>query len=396
MKKRSDKLRRNIDILAWNTFLAELRLYYPVAVLAFQAAAGSFAEAMSVFAVRETSQALLEVPTGVLSDKMGRRLTFVFGSLAELVGVSFYALAFFTPYPLWFLYAGAALFGFAGALFSGNNDALIYETLSAYRRAGDTAKMIGRVSSMGQLGLAASGVLASLCLLLGLSYRDLMVFSVFPIFLSFLLSLFMIEPPRHKAEEERSLAHMKQALKLIVKNPRLRWLAIAGAVKHGLGNATHSFTPGFIDSVRPAWLTPLYRSAQNGLGAVSFWFAGRVAKRFGLMRSLFGATAYSYLAAGISFATATFFSPFLLLTTQFSYAVGLTADGALKQENFSKAQRSTMGSLIAFAGSLVSGAGAVLTGVLADYFGPADSLLILLLITLPTALIYFRLYKAER
>ena len=390
------KLQRNIPLLAWNAFFAELRLYYPVAVLAFQTVAGSFAEAMSVFAVMSISQALLEIPTGIFSDKIGRRMTLIVGAAAEVLGAICISLAMSVSWGLWLLYAAALSIGFANAMFSGNNDALVYETLLTFRRTQETSKMIGRVSSMGQTALAISGVLASYCLLSGMSYQNLMVLSLFPVAISFIFTLFIVEPPQHEIKEPQTLTHMKQALKLIVTNNRLRWLAIASAVKSGLGQTAHVFAPGFIESVWPSWMTPLYRTGQNGLGAIGFWFAGYVTRRFGLMKSLLGATIYSYGASFVAYITTTAFSPILMLTTQLSYAVGLTADSALKQENFSKAQRSTMGSIISFAGSLVGGIGSILAGVLADHLGPGDALLILLLITVPTAGIYFRLYKKER
>lgn len=396
MKNRSGRLRRNLDILAWNTFFAELRLYYPVAVLAFDAVSGSFTSAMSVFAVMSVSQALFEIPTGIFSDKIGRRMTLIVGALAEVIGAACIALAFSVPHGILMLYAAGFFIGLGNAMFSGNNEALLYETLSYYRCTHENAKMLGRISSMGQLGLATSGVLAGLLLLAGFSYQHLMMLSFFPVFVSFVLTLFIVDPPIHKARQVQTLAHMKDAFSLILQNPRLRWLAIASSIKNGLGYGAHYFMPGFIAAVWPAWLTSLFSTAQNGFGAICFWIAGRVTKRFGLMQSLFGATVYSYLACGIAFITANIFSPLLLLTTQFSYAIALTSDTALKQENFSQAQRSTMGSLISFAGALVSGVGSILAGVLADHFGPSQSLTIILLLTLPTALVYFRLYRDNK
>lgn len=396
MTRKSNHLRRNLDLMPLGAFLGSTQLFYPVAVLAYREVTGSFANAMGVFAVMGVSQALLEVPTGILSDKVGRRMTSIFGSAVETLGIVLLALSFHVSFGLVPLYAGAFCIGLSNALYSGNNDALLYETLLHYRRTKESAEMIGRVYSMAQIGLALSGVLASGLLLFGLEYSDLVALSIIPVSSAFLLSFFFVEPPTHKAKGVENLQHMKDALKLIVRNPRLRGLAIAGAIKRGMGDAAHNFTPGFVDAVWPAWLTPLYRAGQNGLGAVSFWCAGRITKRFGLMKSLLGATVYSYIASGIAYAMATFFSPILMLTTQLSYAVGMTADGALKQENFSAAQRSTMGSLISFAGALVGGFGSILAGVLADHFGAAESLLIILLLTAPTAMVYFRLYKAEK
>lgn len=328
MTRKTNNLRRNLDLMPIGALLGSTQLFYPVAVLAYREVTGSFAEAMSVFAVMSVSQALLEIPTGIFSDKIGRRMTSILGSAVETLGIVLLALSFHVSLGLAVLYAGAFCIGLSNALYSGNNDALLYETLLHYRRTKESAKMIGRVYSMAQIGLALSGVLASPLLLFGFDYSDLVALSIIPVFSAFLLSFFFVEPPTHKAKGVENLKHMKEALKLIVQNPRLRGLAIAGAVKRGMGDAAHNFTPGFVDAVWPAWLTPLYRAGQNGLGAASFWYAGRITKRFGLMKSLLGATVYSYVASGIAYATATFFSPILMLTTQLSYAVGMTADGA--------------------------------------------------------------------
>lgn len=396
MKRKSNNLRRNLHLLPWNALFGSMQLFYPVAVLAYREVTGSFADAMGVFAVMSVSQALLEIPTGVFSDKIGRRMTFILGAAAETLAVALLAFSFYVPFGFMLLYIGAFFIGFANSMYSGNNDALLYETLLHYRRTREMAKMLGRVYSMAQIGLALSGVLATALLYFGLGYRHLVVLSVIPVFSAFLMTLFLVEPPTHKAKGVENLRHMKDALKLIVRNPRLRGLALAGAIKQGMGDAAHNFTPGFVDAVWPAWLTPLYRAGQNGLGAIFFWCAGHITKKFGLMKSLLGATVYSYIASGIAYVMATFFSPILMLTTQLSYAVGRTAENALKQENFSAAQRSTMGSLISFAGAIVGGVGSILAGVLADHFGAAESLLILLLITAPTAAIYFRLYKTDK
>ncbi len=395
-KKHSPRLYRNLTLLAWNAFFAELRIYYPVAVLAFQAVSGSFVEAMGVFALMGVSQAFLEVPTGIFSDKIGRRNTLISGSLAEVIGAGFLALAFLLPHGVWALYVGAAFIGLANALHSGNSDALIYETLSHYKQTQKASKVFGRIGSMGQGALALSGGLAALCLWLGMSYTNLMVLSVFPVLASFVFTLFIVEPTKREVEETHTIKHMKKALHLIVSNPRLRWLTIASAIKTGLGQASHSFTPGFIETVWPLWLTPLYRTAQNGIGAISFWFSGRLTERYGLMKTLLGGSAYSYLAALIAYLMSTVISPVLLLSTQISYASSITAEKALKQESFSNAQRSTMESIISLAGALVGGAGSIIAGYLADIYSPSQSLIVLLSITLPTVIVYYKLYQKER
>jgi len=94
MTRKSNNLRRNLNLLPWNALFGSMQLFYPVAVLAYREVTGSFADAMGVFAVMSVSQALLEIPTGVFSDKIGRRMTFILGSIAEVLGIVLLALSF--------------------------------------------------------------------------------------------------------------------------------------------------------------------------------------------------------------------------------------------------------------------------------------------------------------
>lgn len=394
-RRKNNKLRRNFQLLAWSTLLAETRLYYPVAVLAFEAVTGSFTEAMSVFAIQNICQALFELPTGVFSDKIGRRMTLVIGAGVEALGGLCIASAFFMTNGLWALYVAALCIGFSDAMFSGNNDALLYETLAYYRRTKEAPKAIGRVHSMGQIGLGLASALAIVLLFAGMSYKDLAVLSFFPVFAGFLLTFFIVEPPYRKDVQEKTFDHLKKAFELIVKNSRLRWLAIASVIRYGLGSSAHTFKPGFVVTVWPMWLVPLYTVGQNVVGFFGFWFAGRIIKRVGLMRSLLSFTVCIYFINGIAYGIATALSPVLMIVTQLSYAVCLTAENALKQANFSKAQRSTMGSLISLVTSIIGGISSVFIGVLADRFGPTHTLLIVVGISSFVTVIYIKLYNRE-
>jgi len=395
-KKKRTKLRRNLYLLPANTFFAELLLYYPVAILAFQAVTGSFTQAMTVYAIMNIVQATLEVPTGIMSDKKGRRFTFIAGALCELIGTLLFAAAFFLPHGLWYLYAGGVFFGCARALFSGNYYAMIYETLAYFRRTDELPKLLGRTHSMGQIALAITGIVASLCLWFGLEYKHLVFFTPIPITLSFICALFTIEPPQHIMKESGSWQHMKEAMRLLIKNPELRGLAIANILQKGLGEISHSFAPGFIASVWPLWLVPIFRTLQNAISAPCFWIAGSFLKKFGLLRSLLSGSIFSYITSFIAYTLSTFISPILLLLTRPSYSITTIADQSLQQERFSDEQRSTMGSLIAFCGSILGGVGAILTGVIADYFGPAQALITLLVLGTPSVIIYYRLFNKSK
>src|SRR5688572_28940891 len=138
------KLRHNLKILTWFNFFTDFKLYAPVAVIYFSMVTGSFALGMSIFSIVMISSALFEIPTGVLSDHMGRRRTLMFGALASVAYVTCYAIG----QSYWILAIGALFEGLSRSLYSGNNDALLYDTLKEEGKEEEFAEYAGKLSSM--------------------------------------------------------------------------------------------------------------------------------------------------------------------------------------------------------------------------------------------------------
>src|SRR3990167_1709082 len=83
---------RNIKILTWFNFFTDFKLYAPIAIIYFAQVSGSFALGMSIFSITMISSALLEIPTGVYSDRIGRRKTMYLGAVSAVCCVIFYAI----------------------------------------------------------------------------------------------------------------------------------------------------------------------------------------------------------------------------------------------------------------------------------------------------------------
>ncbi|MDD2325154.1 MAG: hypothetical protein PHW63_03985, partial [Alphaproteobacteria bacterium] len=157
------------------------------------------------------------------------------------------------------------------------------------------------------------------------------------------------------------------------------------------------FTPGFVDSVWPTWMTPLYRIGQHAIGACSFWIAGPIIKRFSAINILAAGTGFSYTLMLIATGITNFFSPLLLMTTQASYALTKTADLTVQQENFSNEQRATMGSLISLGTAGVTAVAAVLTGWISDVTTPAFAMGFMIVArALIVQSTYWRIYRKHK
>lgn len=392
------KLARNYNLMGLNELFGALRLFYPISILYFTEITGSFAAGMGVFSFATLSMALLEIPTGILSDKWGRRHLLILGCLFEFLAVASYAFAaspFLVSGTIW-LYTGGFFFGLAGALFSGNNYALLYETAQNLKQNNKLPHILGRNSSMEQFGLAISGVLAGLLLWLGIDFHTLVLLSLIPMGLNIGVAVLTTEPPKHYMTEDNAWQHMKYATRLLIGNKELRLLALCSSWKTGLGMSTHLFMPKFIETVWPLWAVPFYRTGQNLVGALSFWFAGKVTDRFGQIKALMSSSLLSEGLSVISYVFSNAFSPFLLFITQSTWAIGNTADNALQQKHFSSAQRSTMGSLISFMGSIFNAIMAVSLGFIADMIGGRYALILIAIAGAPVIIGYYFLYRNDK
>ena len=142
---------RTIKVLSIFNFLIGFQLYSAILVIYFAKVTGSFALAMSIFSIIFISSAIFEIPTGIFSDMIGRKKTVVLGALSLLLATIFYALG----QSYFILVIGGILEGLARSFFSGNNNALLYDSLAAEKKADKYHHYLGKVSSTEQAALAS-------------------------------------------------------------------------------------------------------------------------------------------------------------------------------------------------------------------------------------------------
>ena len=85
---------KNIKLLSVFNFLIGFSLFAPLAIIYFSKVSGSYTLGTSVFGIIMLSSAIFEVPTGIWSDKVGRKYTIVLGSWARVLAFMFYAIGF--------------------------------------------------------------------------------------------------------------------------------------------------------------------------------------------------------------------------------------------------------------------------------------------------------------
>lgn len=380
-------LNRNIRLLTWFNFFTDLRFWAPITVLYFSQVGGSFVLGMSVFTVFFISSALFEVPTGIFSDKIGRKNTAVWGSLASVIAIVLYSIGIS---PL-ILYAGAIFEGLSRALYSGNNDALLHGTLAETNQEHEYHEFLGRTSSMFQIATAIAAIIGGF--LAGISFSLVLWISVIPQIICVILALQMKEPKVKTQDTGNIFSHLGIAIKRFRENKKLRLLSIASMINFGVGNSSFEFQQVFYKLIWPVWALGIARAIANTSGAISFYISGKVINRFSPIKMLL---ADSIITPIVKSAVALFitpFSPAIMAFMSILFGFGAVSGNTLQQKEFTNEQRATMSSLISLGGSLCTGIAALLLGLIADKYGIVTAIVSAQVILLANSFFYIKLYK---
>jgi MFS family permease len=225
---------------------------------------------------------------------------------------------------------------------------------------------------MFQVGLGISAVIGSL--IAAISYRAVMWVSVIPMTLALLVSLRFTEPRAHTTAAQNPYAHLRQAFKAIIHNPRLVKLSAASVLGWAIGESAWLFRSAFVVRLWPVWAIGIAQMIANAGAAAGFYFAGRIIKRFGEYRLLVSGMTLSEFVNLFSVLIPTAASPALMSLNSVFFGVNSVAINGLMQRKFTDEQRATMGSLNSFAGAIVMAIFSFLLGGLADQIGVVSAL----------------------
>jgi MFS family permease len=278
---RSDAMTRNLAIYPWFKFAQSLLFWQAVWFLYFQDVLTP-AAAIALYAVYDLSVTVLEVPLGVLSDRIGRRRTLIASALAAAVGSALLATGdSFAAFAL-----GQALLGAGAAFASGTDSATLYESLAALGREDEVEEQESRALRFALWGFALSAVTGGAVALW--SFPATFWGAAVAMLAAFALALRLTEPPRSGNVVET--AGQLTALKAAVAQPVLRWIFVLAVVMYGFSHLPFVFGQPFIAAaladVGLGDETPVVSGAVTavmmGLSAVASLFALTLRGRLGL------------------------------------------------------------------------------------------------------------------
>lgn len=361
-------IQRNIKLFKIDAFLGGSWPLYALAILYFEQITHSYALAMLVWSISSLTQTFMEVPTGILSDKIGRRKTLILSAHSVLTAILLWALAGQLEC-MWLLFIGAFFWGLSNSLLSGTLDALMYETMEELNQKENFPIFYAQTNFWNQFGLAVSTLLAAFITYF-FSLQTLAWLSLFTM-IGQLITAYLFVEPKRIAEQKRttSIAHFIIAFRRLWRNKRLRFYAWFTLMNESIGKAYEQIETAYFQTLIKEWLINVMRFIKLISGMIGFAVAPYV-KGFGSVKLFFTSVSLNEILKIIGVILNNTVAPFIMSLVNFCWGISTTAKTDILQQEFSPNQRATMQSIIEVFKGIMTAIVMYLFGVLADISGP--------------------------
>lgn len=195
-------------------------------------------EAFAANAFFTAGMVLFEVPTGVVADLKGRRLSFLLGTLTLAVSTALYLVLWQVTAPFWAWAVVSVFLGLGFTFFSGATEAWLVDALQAsgYRGKLDAVFAKGQIATgIAMLTGAVSGGVIAQATNLGVPYLLRSVILVLTFVMAF---VWMRDVGFMPAKGERPLREMRkifaQSMTHGLRNPPVRWVMLTAPLVSGV------------------------------------------------------------------------------------------------------------------------------------------------------------------
>ena len=165
-------------------FLKNLRFFEPFLILFFVETGLTYLQIGTLYAVREISTGILEIPTGIVADSLGRRRTMICSFISYVLSF----LIFFCSGKYLLFIPAMILFSFGEAFRTGTHKAMIFEYLVIKGWDDQKVHYYGHTRSWAQIGSAISSLIAAYIVFYSGSYSHIFLYATIP----YVVNLFLI------------------------------------------------------------------------------------------------------------------------------------------------------------------------------------------------------------
>jgi MFS family permease len=277
------RLKTNIQKIYALKFFAMFLVLMPIIVPFFQSKGIGMSGVYLLQSIFAITVFVMEIPSGYISDLLGRKKSLVCASALKAIGFSLFPFAD----SLEVLIVAEVLLGIGASLSSGTDIALIYDTLAITDPKKAHIKILGKTLSFLALGEAVAGLISSVLMILLFDMQYLAAISAVISFIPFFISLTLTEPPRKimKATHKENFTYIYNNL---FKQSKVLRLILLHSILTSSGTlfAVWLFQKYWLDISIPLVIFGFLWAIKNFIVSVVSKYAHKIEKRIGSVQTI--------------------------------------------------------------------------------------------------------------
>lgn len=386
-------VQRNVQLLKADRFLNGFCELGMLAVIYYQSIAHSYLTAMLIFSMIELTRALVEIPTGVISDMLPRKKVLISAATFNWAYILLLLLAAFFQETC-YLFVGAVALGLSSSLYSGTIEAFLYEAAQSQNKHKEFDLFLSQTEAFKQAGLMTGAGIAAfvikffswevfICIMLFISSIQIVV--------NFCFDNVCLLP---KKTCQSVLKQFKGIGVLFWKNVRLRRISIAHVYDDSLGRVFRDIQGSYFELLIPVWMISLGKIVRQFCGMISF-YCFRYVRRIGLLNVIIVSSWGEISTRFVGVLMNNIMTPWLMFSNTLFMGTKEVAQRTALQHEFNNNLRASSGSFVSIFRSLTTALLFYLIGFLSDIFSIRIILSILVLLQFISVLNYYRIRKIQ-
>ena len=221
----SNKLEGNFSRMFWIQALLEMKVMNVVMSIFLVFRGINLSQIFYLSVMFSIVTLLAELPSSYLADKWGRKKVLIMASFLNLI----YGIICIFARDLWMFLIAFAIFGLSTALYSGTDEALIYDTSKNLGEEENSLKKLGQYFSAQRIFKIVTPIVA---VLVAKNLNDsqfiwLLSLDNLALFGALVLCFFLVEPKIHYRVERIKLGVLKDAWQLMKSNSEMLRITIS-------------------------------------------------------------------------------------------------------------------------------------------------------------------------
>lgn len=273
MDARKQRYKKNILFYKYYVLFSGALFIWPIEVLFFQNRGMRYVDIMIVESVISIAQLIMEVPSGIVADKIGYRRSVLIGIAAEIVAICI--LVGNTELVAAYIYA--IIFGMGLALISGADTALLYESHVGLNQENSYIQTVRRAGMLKMWGLAVVSVVSGV--LFKWNPRYPYMFSILFLFVAFGIVFQFNEVTTYDNRNQNNVDVMS-IKQTFWKNHKIRWIVLIAILFHFLFSDMNYFMQAYMVKLEvDIDYYGVIFCVCNIFSAISFILSGRIEKQ---------------------------------------------------------------------------------------------------------------------